>query len=133
MKKKKANQAKINCPYCGSPALLRPASYVHGKNTLDPKSHLYVCSRWPACDSYVSAHKKSRLPMGTLANSHLRHKRILAHRALTQLQKARHMDTWATYLWLQAALGLDKTQAHIGMFSEPVSYTHLTLPTTPYV
>mgnify|MGYP002508141294 CR=1 FL=1 len=33
---------------------------------------------WPSCDAYVSAHRKDRRPMGTLANSELRHKRILA-------------------------------------------------------
>ena len=56
--------------------------------------------------------------MGTLANHSLRHKRILAHQALKRLQKERHMDKWAAYLWLQTKLGLDESQAHIGMFSE---------------
>lgn len=56
--------------------------------------------------------------MGTLANSELRHKRILAHRALQRLRKERHMDKWAAYLWLQTNLKLDESHAHIGMFSE---------------
>lgn len=120
MKTHKVQAYKINCPYCGAPAVLRPASTVYGKNTIDSGSYLYLCTHWPACDSYVSAHKKSRKPMGTLANGRLRHKRILAHRALTRLQKSRHMDKWAAYLWLQAALGLDTSHAHIGMFSEQI-------------
>ena len=56
--------------------------------------------------------------MGTLANGNLRHKRILAHQALERLRKERHMDKWASYVWLQAKLGLDEHHAHIGMFSE---------------
>ena len=56
--------------------------------------------------------------MGTLANGNLRHKRILAHRALDDLRKNCHMDKWAAYLWLQGKLNLSESQMHIGMFSE---------------
>lgn len=55
--------------------------------------------------------------MGTLADRELRHKRILAHNALAELQKARHMEKWAAYLWLQGKLGLTEEQTHIGLFS----------------
>lgn len=109
---------QINCPYCQSPALLRPATAVHGSAALSRGRYLYVCSHWPECDAYVSAHKKSRLPMGTLANSSLRHKRILAHRALANLQVSHKMEKWAAYLWLQGKLGLTDSQTHIGLFSE---------------
>ena len=124
----------LKCPYCGTPAICRPASSVYGANTIDRGSYLYVCSRWPACDSYVSAHKKDRKPMGTMANRSLRHKRILAHQALKRLQKDRHMDKWAAYIWLQAKLGLDESQAHIGMFSEQMCEKVIALcrlPATP--
>ena len=84
---KKRTTYQLTCPYCGSPAVCRPASTVY-KNTLQTKgSYLYLCSHWPACDSYVSTHNRDRRPMGTLANGELRHKRILAHRAFTRLQK----------------------------------------------
>ena len=56
--------------------------------------------------------------MGTLANGDLRHKRILAHRALEYLQKIRHMKKWEVYIWLQSKLGLNDRQTHIGMFSD---------------
>lgn len=58
------------------------------------------------------------LPMGTLANGDLRHKRILAHRALKKLQQDCHMEKWEVYIWLQAKLGLNEHQAHIGQFSD---------------
>lgn len=39
----------------------------------------------PACDAYVSAHRNSHLPMGTLADKSLRQKRRQAHIALNWL------------------------------------------------
>ena len=109
---------QIRCPYCGAPAVCRPASTVYGNKIRTKGSYLYLCSRWPACDSYVAAHKRDRRPMGTLANGDLRHKRILAHRALEDFRQSRRMDKWAVYLWLQGKLGLNEHQTHIGMFSE---------------
>ncbi len=62
-------RVNIKCPYCGSRALLRPASVVYGEKAADPAAPYYVCARFPACDAYVAAHKKNCLPMGTLANA----------------------------------------------------------------
>lgn len=56
--------------------------------------------------------------MGTMANGELRHKRILAHKALDSYRKATHMNKWAGYIWLQAKLGMEPEKAHIAMFSE---------------
>lgn len=108
----------IKCPYCGAQAMLRPASVVYGNAAKSKESHLYICSRWPKCDAYVGAHKKDLSPMGTLANGDLRHKRILAHRALDTLWKSGHMEKWQAYVWLQAKLGLNSQQTHIAKFSE---------------
>ena len=116
----KMKKYQISCPYCGSPALCRPAAMVHGSSTLEKGRYLYVCSRFPECDSYVAAHKKDKSPMGTLA----------------ELQKARHMEKWAAYLWLQGKLGLGKDQTHIGLFSgqmcdRVISLCHQALETYP--
>lgn len=70
----------VRCPYCGAKATLRPASAVYG-NAAKTDGYLYVCDRYPKCDAYVAAHRKSKLPMGTLANGDLRNKRIQAHKA----------------------------------------------------
>lgn len=118
---------QVSCPYCQSPALLRPASAVHGLSAMSRGSYLYVCSHWPECNAYVSAHKKNRRPMGTLANGSLRHKRILAHRALKELQVRRNMEKWAAYLWLQGKLNLPESQTHIGLFSEQMCDHVITL------
>jgi hypothetical protein len=113
----KKMQIQLECPYCKAKAILRPASMVYGPTLKEKGRHLYLCSNWPACDAYVSAHKSSLLPMGTLANGDLRHKRILAHRALYTFQRYSHMETWAVYLWLQMQLGLGRERTHIGQFS----------------
>lgn len=108
-------RTNIKCPYCGSQALLRPASVV-GRN-LTPGEEVYVCARYPACDAYVSAHRESRLPMGTLADRPLRQKRRQAHIALNQLWEQGLMTRKEAYRWLQVQLGLPESEAHIGRFS----------------
>ena len=110
-------RVNIKCPYCGSRALLRPASVVYGEKAADPFAPYYVCARFPACDAYVAAHKRTRLPMGSLANAELRRKRIQAHAALDRLWEGGLMSKRRAYLWLQAKLGLPEREAHIGKFS----------------
>ena len=88
MRKKKKQDNRLYCPYCGRQAVLRPATYVYGERNLDPENYLYVCGGYPACDSYIGVHKKSLRPMGTLADGNLRHKRIEAHRALNEVINA---------------------------------------------
>ena len=57
-------QKQIRCPYCGSIAILRDASYVYGNKAKDGK--LYVCSHFPQCNSYVGVHP------GTMQNDLMR-------------------------------------------------------------
>ena len=52
-------QTRIHCPYCGSLATLRPASVIHGLSDISAGTYLYVCRRWPACDAYVTADRRS--------------------------------------------------------------------------
>ena len=85
----------IKCPYCGSQALLRPASVVHERTA--PGGGVSVCPRYPACDAYVSAHRDSHLPMGTLANRPLRQKRRQAHIALNRLWEQGFMTRKEAY------------------------------------
>ena len=106
----------IQCPYCGAQATLRPASVVH--RNAQPGEKVYACARYPACDAYVSAHRESGLPMGTLANRHLRKKRRQAHIAFNKLWEQGLMTRKEAYRWLQVQLGLPESEAHIGRFSE---------------
>ena len=110
-------RVNIKCPYCDPRALLRSASVVYGERATDPGAPYYVCAHYPACDSYVAAHRATRLPMGTLANAELRRKRIQAHTAFGRLEKSGLMNKRQAYLWLQAKLGLPEQETHIGKFS----------------
>ena len=103
----------IKCPYCGSQALLRPASVVH-EHTIPGEE---VCARFPVCNAYVSAHRDSHLPMGTLADRPLRQKRRQAHITLSQLWERGLMTRKEAYRWLQVQLSLPESEAHIGHFS----------------
>ena len=80
-------RVNIHCPNCGAKATLHPASFVYG-NSRSAGSYLYVCDRYPACNSYVAAHRTTRQPMGSLADGELRHKRIQAHRAFDRLWRS---------------------------------------------
>lgn len=106
-------QARIHCPYCGSLATLRPASAIHGLSDISAGTYLYVCRRWPACDAYVTADRRTKQPLGTLANGDLRHKRILAHHALHSVQAQLGMSRDQSYRWLQTQMGLPGDQVHI--------------------
>lgn len=110
-------RVNIKCPYCGAQALLRPASVLFGEKAIDPAAPYYVCSRYPACDSYVAAHRHSNLPMGTLADGALRRKRIDAHAAFKRLWESGLMTKRQAYRWLQVQFGLPESEAHIAKFS----------------
>ena len=107
----------ITCPVCGSRAYLRPASVVYGDKAPDPDAKYYVCGRYPACDCYVAAHRKTMLPMGTLADKALRKKRHDAHVALDSLWKNGIMSRKEAYRLLQLSMGLPAEDAHIAKFS----------------
>ena len=107
----------ITCPACGSRAYLRPASVVYGDKAPDPDAKYYVCGRYPACDCYVAAHRKTMLPMGTLADKALRKKRHDAHMALDSLWKNGIMSRKEAYRLLQLSMGLPAEDAHIAKFS----------------
>ena len=106
----------IRCPYCGSTAILKDASYVYGPNAYSGK--VYVCSHYPACDSYVGVHPGTRLPKGTLANRALRKKRIRAHQVFDQIWKQEILSKPDAYRWLADKFCLETRQAHIGKFSD---------------
>lgn len=78
-------QKPIRCPYCGSTAILKDASYVYGSKSKGGK--VYVCSRYPECNSYVGVHPGTNIAKGTLADKQLRFKRIQAHQTFDQIWK----------------------------------------------
>lgn len=112
---KKMKLKGIRCPYCGSIATLRESRYVYGDDNFG--GHLYVCSKYPVCNSYVSVNERTLQPMGPLANGDLRHMRIEAHRAFDRIWRSGIMTRSDAYRWMQARFGLKPSQAHISQFS----------------
>lgn len=110
MKKK-----EVRCWYCKGTASLQPDSVVFGEHARGVQ--LYVCDRYPACDSYVGVHRNSQHPLGTLANKQLRWKRKRAHEVFDVLWTSSLMSKTQAYKWMQARLSLAPAQAHIGKFS----------------
>lgn len=114
--KKKMKTPQIKCPYCGRHAVLRKADYVYKEHALE--GYLYVCSGYPACNSYVGVHAHSMLPKGSLANGDLRHKRIETHRIFDAIWKNGILSRKEAYRWMQDTFCLSSHQAHIGEFSD---------------
>lgn len=112
--KKKAKP--VYCPYCGRRANLTKATAVYKEHAIE--EYLYVCSRYPECDSYVGVHRGTLLPKGSLANGDLRHKRIEAHRYFDAIWKNGILTKKNAYRWLQDIFCLSGEQAHIGQFSD---------------
>ena len=116
MKKKRAQSAAPRCPYCGSHSVLRSADGIYRCN--DKNTMLYVCSRYPACDSYVRVHPGTKIPVGSMANRELRALRNEAHRNFDQLHKTGLMSKEDSYHWLASILAAPLGQAHIGYLGE---------------
>ena len=116
MKKKRAQSLAPRCPYCGSHSVLRSADGIYRCN--DKNTMLYVCSRYPACDSYVRVHPGTKIPVGTMANRELRSLRNEAHRNFDQLHKQGLMSKEDAYHWLASILAAPLGQAHIGYLGE---------------
>lgn len=112
----KQKKQQLRCGYCGSPAVLRPAAEIY--QNPNKKGYVYACSHYPACDAYVSVFPGSKIPMGTLADSALRQKRILAHQSFDQLWKRRIFTRDQAYRWMADKLGLSTSQAHIALFND---------------
>lgn len=115
------------CPYCRSPAeLVDSAKVYQGKSY----GLIWLCSGYPACDSYVGVHRGTTTPLGRMADGELRRVKIKAHAAFDPLWFARsvgeawpdgmHRASWATradaYRWLAGRLGIPVEDCHIGMF-----------------
>ena len=115
MKKKNRNAAP-RCPYCESPAILCSADGIYINNP--KKAMLYVCKKYPLCDSYVRVHPGTNIPMGTLANGTLRRLRREAHKKFDQLHELGLMTKADAYQWLADLIAAPLSEAHIGLFGE---------------
>ena len=123
--KQKSNRGKLCTPqkspepvrcHCGRPAVLRSAEGIC--KTHKPGAMVYVCSNYPACNSFVMAHPNTMEPMGTLAPPELRRLRYEAHNQFDQLYKSGLMTRQEAYRWLAYVVQAPMSHAHIGHLGE---------------
>lgn len=105
----------VRC-HCGRPAVLRSAEGIC--KTHRPGAMLYVCSDYPACNSFVMAHPDTLAPMGTLAPPALRQLRYEAHHQFDQLHQSGLMTRKEAYRWLAYIVQAPSPHAHIGHLGE---------------
>ena len=98
---------KVMCPYCDY-----EAQYIDSKEVYSKSYGMIYCC-WP-CDARVGVHKGTDRPLGRLANAELRKWKIKAHAAFDPMWKRDGMKRGAAYKWLRDALGVPKTECHIG-------------------
>lgn len=116
-KKRKGFQSnKLRCPYCGSHVQYRSADGIYHDNSKN--AMLYVCSRYPECDSYVRVHVGTKIPVGSLANHELRSLRKIAHDFFDQLYESGYMSKQDAYQWLADLIVAPLSEAHIGYLGE---------------
>ena len=118
-KKKKGkgiNYSTMRCPYCGSSVIYRSADGIYKDNRKN--SMLYVCSKYPECDAYVRTLPNTNVPMGTLANKHLRTLRQEAHKYFNRIYEEGYMTKQDAYRWLSFAISAPMSHTHIGNLGE---------------
>lgn len=98
----------VACGECGYPMMLRQSRF----------GQFYGCTRFPQCTGTHGAHPDGS-PLGVPANSETKLARIQAHAAFDTLWRgdAPLMSRKDAYRWMQETMGLDKDNAHIGMFT----------------
>lgn len=107
----------MECPYCKSTVVLKSSLEIYRNDY----GYVYVCSKYPDCNSYVGTHKHSLKPLGRLANKELRALKIEAHKYFDTIWRYRRNQGFRKarsngYKWLSEQLGLTIEDTHIGLF-----------------
>jgi len=95
------------CAECGAKMVLRESKY----------GPFYGCTQYPQCKGAHGAHPDGK-PKGKPGTAATKKARIEAHALFDRIWKEKLVkNRGAAYKWMQKALGLSKSQAHIGEFS----------------
>jgi hypothetical protein len=109
-----------SCPYCKKTAVLIRGNVLYQHRDYLHKLFFWICN---PCNAYVGCHKKSRhsdgtVPLGRLANAHLRALRSKAHESFDLLWDGGPLTRSEAYAWLRQKMNLPAELAHIGMFDD---------------
>lgn len=105
---------QLTCPECGSPSKCVRSEVVYGRSY---GVWLYVCSRYPACDTYCGTHRGTKHPLGDMANRETRALRKQVHAAFDPIWKQGRMKREEAYQALADAMRISIHECHVGMFS----------------
>ena len=105
----------LKCPYCNAKADLVTGEVIYPHRPDLFKKFFYNCA---PCGAYVGCHPTGdgKSPLGRLANAELRRAKSDAHAAFDPLWREGSMSRHQAYKWLAQQMGIDKSEAHIGMF-----------------
>lgn len=107
---------KQPCPYCGGKVELRTKQSL--SMIPDETSMMWVCTNYPACNTYIETKPGTNEPRGTLANQILRKKRRDAHGCYDLLYLTQIMTRKESYVWLAERLGKTEETTHIAQMDE---------------
>lgn len=101
----------VLCNVCGAKAELVDNSVIYGRS-YGKHPYMWLC---PKCGAYIGTHPNNA-PLGALANQETRDARKAAHHVFDQLwNHSKVFDSrGAAYRWLAEALGISRTECHIG-------------------
>ena len=105
----------MKCPYCGSDVVLKEASII-SKKFAKYNEHIWMCSNYPECNSYVGCYPNTTTPRGRLANPRLRTLKKEAHKQFDKKWREGDMTREEAYIWLANNLHISLKDCHIGMF-----------------
>jgi zinc-finger-containing domain len=103
------------CPYCSKPAKLATGEEVYPHRRDLASLFFWACLR---CNAWVSCHKGSDEPMGTLADARVRHARWRAHEYLDPLWQTSPANRSEVYEWLSEQMRIPLDECHIALFTE---------------
>lgn len=113
---KDAMQPPNKCNICGYTDIkIVGHADIYGGREYGDWPYAYQCQD---CGSYVGIHKDTDLPLGTLADSDLRHHRKRCKHYFIQLLESKGWNQNAGYDFLHKKMEIEKSDCHFGMFDQ---------------
>ena len=106
------------CPYCHQKAKLVTGRDIYPVRSGGKLMDYHHKKYWQCkpCEAHVGCHGKTIKAKGMPANAELRGARMAAHKAFDKHWKSGSMSRSLAYQKLSRALGIKKSECHIGMF-----------------
>ena len=104
------------CPYCHGEVQLVNNSQIYGKS-FGEWPYSYSCNS-RGCDARVGLHPHTDLPLGIMADKHLREARPQNKYFFMQMMRKFDMNRTRAYEWLAKKMKIEKERCHWAWFDE---------------